>query len=297
MSESKIVTFFKTKIEPGLQGFDSATRIKALSFLAGVALAMKTHIPAQHNQELEVQFMSARLNPERDKLIRAMSEAFYFSSEYFNLGLNSTYRTIYDTIHLPLGNISKTGIYRLGIDFCPAIDDEALKTTIVTIDRIIRGVMDVIGLVSFWRTRILQPPFLDLTVQTRSTALAEHLGVGLAYAFDLPSTEVTSLSTYYDMTHRISAGDIISAVNESVPVDIDRALLVTKTIWLNRATAAYGPAHVEYLLAQVTTPFNQYLPTKVLEETWLAKLVEFGPLLDQMLTELRSIQPAPESTP
>ena len=100
MCDRNIVSFFTTEIEPALQGFDALTRLRAISFLAGITSAIKSRIPNEHNADLETQFMSGRSNKDRDRMWSSFNERFYLASDYFNIGLNATYRVLYDSVHL-----------------------------------------------------------------------------------------------------------------------------------------------------------------------------------------------------
>lgn len=292
MCDRNIVTYFKTRVEPALQGYDALTRIKALSFLAGLTAAIKSNIPHEPQLDLETQFTSGRRNKERDRMLRSFQDEFAIGPEYFNQGINATYRTLYDSVHLPRDNISTTGIYRLGVAFSHALDSEALNRTIFMVNRGIKRPELVPALVSYWTSRIIQAPFLEFNSIERSKAVADYLAIGLAYALPLPSTDTDSPATFFDMNYFLLAGTVVSAVHEVVPVDLDRALAMAKQIWLNRANATLGDYDVGYVLAEVTAPTNGYVPGSLLAEPWLAKLTAVAPLLTQMLVEVKSIQDA-----
>lgn len=290
MCDRNIVSFFTTEIEPALQGFDALTRLRAISFLAGVTGAIKSRIPNEHNADLETQFMSGRHNKDRDRMWSSFNERFYLASDYFNIGLNSAYRVLYDSVHLPISSISETGIFKLNVDFRSDIQAVPMAKSIELCTRIVRQGILIDSLISYWRTEIIQPPFLNMNDVQREIARTEHIAIGLAYALDLPTSQFDNASNYYDVAHRAEVGTILSYIHENLTLDIDAALAIVKQIWTNRANALLGEYDVTYVLGQVTSPTNTYVPKRVLQEKWLAKLLDVAPLLTRMLLEVRSIQ-------
>lgn len=292
MCDENIVTYFSNKIVPAAKGYDTLTGIRIVSFLAGVIAACKSHIPLEPSPDKEVMFMSVRDNPERDRMYRTFEKRMYLGKEYFNLGINSAYRTMYDSVHLPIANMSATGLYTRGCELRQPILTEQISRTIRYLAEVIRRGRPVDLIYTTWQQYITQQPLVDLNNGDRSRTAMEHIAVALGYVLELPAAATESLSGYYDSTHRAEVGRILSACNEHILIDLDAAFVIVKQVWLNRANVTTGQIDMGWLLQNLWVEQNQYIPVRHYKDGWITTLKDFVAEMQQLVIEVNSIQDA-----
>ena len=292
MCDENIVTFFSNKIVPVAKGYDTLTGIRLVSFLAGVIAACKTHIPLVPSPDKEVMFMGMRENRERDKMYKSFEERMYLGKEYFNLGINSAYRTMYDSVHLPVANMSGSALYTRGCELRHPILTEQVSRTIRYLAEVIRRGRSVDLIYNTWQQYITQEPLIDLSNSDRSRTAMEHVAVALGYVLELPAAATESLSGFYDSTHRAEIGRILSEFNEHILIDIDAAFVITKQVWMNRANVTTGIVDMAWLLQNLWTEQNQYIPVRHYKDGWIAAVKDFVAEMQKLITEVNSIQDA-----
>lgn len=290
MCDENIVTYFCNKVVPISKGYDTLTSIRTVSFLAGVIAAIKTHIPLEPSPDKELMFMGMRQNKERDKMYSTFENRMYMGKEYFNLGINAAYRTMYDSVHLPVANLSASGLYTRGCELRLPIQKDHIGKTIQYLAAVVRRGNDPSIVYTKWQQYLSEQPLNDLNNSQRSRTAMEHIAVALGYVLELPSATADSLSGFYDGTHRAEVGRILSAINEHLMIDVDAAFAIIKQVWLNRATVTTGDVDVLWLLQNLWTEHNQYIPVRHYKGGWMATLKDYVEPMQKLVTEINSIQ-------
>lgn len=293
MCDANIVSYFKSTLIPAYAGLDSITRLKVISFLAGVASAFKTNLPIEPKTDCREQFMAARNSNIRDKMLRTFQDGqVTINGAYYDAGLNLSWRTLYDLVYSPVDRRLQhcASLLILGVDPSRDVDTNIIIKLVNAISYEFKH--DITGQVttSFWSQGIRDGLMEQLNSVERENTIAEHVGIALGYYLDLPSSDVNSLNSFWEVTHRGQVMLYLSAVNEHMYLNIDKAADIAKLVWLNRAEIVAGTFTPVCVLSKLALAENEDVPQAFKDEGWLPKILDTADLFEKMICEVKSIQ-------
>lgn len=293
MCDANIVSYFKSTLIPAHAGLDSITRLKVISFLAGVASAFKTHLPVEPKTDCREQFTAGRNSNIRDKILRTFADGqVNINGAYYDAGLNLSWRILYDLVYSPVDRSlqSCASLLILGVDPQHEIDTDIVIGLVNAINFEFKH--DLTGKVttSFWSRGIKDGWMEQMNSAERENIIAEHVGIALGYYLDQPSSDVNSLNSFWTVTHQNQVMLYLSAVNEHMHINIDKAADVAKLIWLNRAELVAGTFTPVVVLSKLVIPTNPDVPQLFKDEGWLPKIMDNADLFEKMICEVKAIQ-------
>lgn len=293
MCDANIVSYFKSKIIPAYAGLDSLSRIKVISFLAGIAAAYKTNLPMEAKTDCREQFNSGRHSVIKGKMLAAFKFGqVNINNTYFDAGLNLAWKTLYDLAFSPVDRSlqDRASIITLGVDPSHEINLNVVIDMVNLINYEFKNDLNAKVTHGYWSKAIANGGMSQLNSVERENLIAEHIGTALGYYLDIPSSDVTSLNSFYETAHRPQVALYLSAVNELMHINIDLAIKVAKTVWLNRADIVAGTFTPVCVLAKLVHVKNDEVPTLYRQEGWLDKIMDCADLFETMIKEVKSIQ-------
>lgn len=293
MCDANIVSYFKSTLIPAYSGLDSVSRLKVISFLAGIASAYKTNLPIEPNADCREQFNSGRNSQIKGKMLAAFKWGqVSINNAYYEAGINLAWQTLYDLVYSPVDRSlqHRASMITLGLDADHVIDTTAVVETVNLIHYEFKHLTDGKVTYSFWSKELTKGKLQQANSVERERILAEHIGTALGYYLDIPSSDVTSLNSFYETAHRPQVALYLSAVNELMHINIDLAIKTAKTIWLNRAAIVAGTFTPVCVLSKLVLPGNDDVPSLFKQEGWLPKIMDTADLFEKMILEVKSIQ-------
>lgn len=293
MCDANIVSYFKSKLIPAYSGLDSLSRLKVISFLAGIAAAYKTNLPLEAKTDCREQFNGGRNSAIKGKMLAAFKYGqVNINNTYFEAGLNLSWKTLYDLVYSPVDRSlqDRAHIVILGVDPSHEIDVGKVVENVNLINYEFKNDLNGKVTYSFWSKAIKDGLLAQKNSVERESIIAEHIGVALGYYLDIPSSDVNSLNSFYETAHRPQVALYLSAVNELININIDTACKVAKAVWLNRVDIVAGTFTPSCVLSKLVHPANTDVPKAFREEGWLDKIMDSAELFETMITEIKSIQ-------
>ena len=293
MSTAKTVSYFRTHIVPAYAGLDALSRNKIISFLAGIATAHMVNVPITSDADCRDRFMGARSNQIKGKILAAFKWGQVNITEaYFDAGLNLAWHVLYDVVYSPIDKRlqHQASVFTFGIEDNQDLYIDLIIKTINHLNYEYHNGCTGKYIASLWGKEITLGQFEQLNDVARKDLFSSYFGIALGYYLDLPSSDVNSASSFFEAAHRGFVGNIASAVNESVQLNLDIVLKTAKTIWLHRASVIAREFPTIMVLSKIANPFNDTVPKKFTEEGWLPKIMDCADLFETMVSEINSMQ-------
>lgn len=293
MCDANIVSYFKNTLIPAYSGLDSLSRIKVISFLAGISAAYKTNLPLEAKADCREQFNSGRNSTIKGKFLAAFKYGqVNINNAYFDAGLNLAWKTLYDLVYSPVDRSlqDRSSIIILGVDPSHDINHKVVVDMVNIINYEFKHELNGKPTYSYWTKAIREGAMEQKNSVERELIMAEHIGIALGYYLDLPSSDVTSVNSFYEVAHRPQVALFLSAINELININIDETIKVAKAVWLNRADIVAGTFTPVCVLSKLVHPNNEDVPKLFKEEGWLDKIMDGADLFEKMIKEVKSIQ-------